>query len=100
MNVGTIVTPTAKGQIVIPSVMRKYLGIDQNTYLQIKLVGDGIYLQPTQTFPMIQGDNGAFLAMLKKVQGSWGPESAEEKKQAIKYKRFELAAAKKNRNTW
>lgn len=100
MNVGTIVTPTAKGQIVIPNAMRKYLGINQNTYLQIKLVGDGIYLQPAQTFPRIHGDNGAFLAMLKKVQGSWGPESAEEKKQAKKYKKLELEAIKKNKNAW
>lgn len=100
MNVGTIITPTAKGQIVIPSAIRKYLGIDQNTYLQVKLVGDGIYLQPAQTFPTIQGDNGAFLAMLKNVQGSWGPETAEEKKQAQKYRKFELAEAKKNKNTW
>ena len=100
MNVGTIITPTAKGQIVIPNAIRKHLGIDQNTYLQVKLVGDGIYLQPTQTSPRIQGDNGAFLAMLRKVQGSWGPESQEEKKQAKKYKRFELSAAKKNKNLW
>lgn len=100
MNVGIIITPTEKGQIVIPSAMRKYLGINQNTYLQVKLVGDGIYLQPTQTFPKIQGDNGAFLAMLKKVQGSWGPESAEEKKQVKKYKRLELTATKKNKNSW
>ena len=100
MNIGTIVTPTAKGQIVIPSAMRKFLGINQSTFLQIKMVGEGIYLQPAQAFPKIHGDNGALLAILKRVQGSWGPESQEEKKQAKKYKNLELAASKRNKNAW
>lgn len=100
MNIGNIATPNSKGQIVIPSAMRKALGVNSDTVLQIKIVGEGIYIHPTQITPRIQGDNSAILAVLKKVQGSWGSQSPEEKKQARAQRRLELRALKRGRNVW
>lgn len=100
MNVGTFTTPTARGQIVIPAAMRKSLGINEDTLLQIKVVGDGIYLHPAHVIPKLQGDNGALLAVLQRVKGSWGPETPEEKKQAKAQRRLELAATRKSKAAW
>lgn len=85
---------------MIPAAMRKSLGIDEDTVLQIKVVGEGIYLHPAQMTPRLQGDNGAFLAVLKRVQGSWGPETPEEKKQAKAQRKLELAASRRSKNAW
>lgn len=100
MNIGNITTPNTKGQIVIPSSMRKALGINSDTVLQIKIVGEGIYLQPARITPSIKGDNSALLAVLKKVQGSWGRETLQEKRQARAQRRFELTALKRGSNVW
>lgn len=100
MNVGTNVTPSPRGQIVIPANLRNTLGIDHNTILNLKVVGDGIYMQPMKIVPVIRGDNGAFLALLKRIQGSWGPETPEEKKLAKAQRKLELAASRISRNAW
>lgn len=100
MNIGIIATPNTKGQIVIPSAMRKALGISHDTVLRIKIVGEGIYMQPTRITPRILGDNSAFMAVLKKVQGSWGQQTPQEKRQEKAQRKLELAASRSGRNVW
>lgn len=39
-----IVQPLAKGQITIPVIMRRALGIDETTLLRIRLEGDDIVI--------------------------------------------------------
>lgn len=100
MNIGINVNPNPKGQIVIPVGLRSTLGIDQNTILNLKIMGDGIYMQPMKTVPIMRGDNGAFLAVLKRIRGSWGPETLQEKRFAKTQKKLELAASRRSRNAW
>lgn len=100
MNVGNFTTPTARGQIVIPAAMRKTLGINEDTVLQIKVVGEGIYLQPAQIMPKLQGDNGALLAVLQRVKGSWGPETPAEKRLVKAQRKLELTATKRSKTAW
>lgn len=100
MNVGIITNVGTKGQIVIPSKMRKTLGLEPGVPVSVNLVGESIYVQPVSVTPKVAEDNSVYLEILKKVQGSWGPETEEEKKMERKRKKLELAAAKRSRNAW
>ena len=48
MKVGTITTPNAKGQIVIPKAMRETLGIERGDELVIIQIDNKILLEKTQ----------------------------------------------------
>lgn len=100
MNVGTITTLGGKGQIVIPKEYRDSLGISPGAQLNVRLRGDGISVEPVSVEPLRNDDDTAFLELLKKYRGIWGPETAEEKKRRIANKKFEIAAARKRRNAW
>ncbi len=46
MKIGIITKPNEKGQIVVPKKLRDFLGIDKDTYLNLVLRDEGIYLCP------------------------------------------------------
>lgn len=101
MNVGSIVSPNAKGQIVIPNHLRKSLGITNTTLIRLKLMGQGLYLQPVTAMPHVDDDNQAFLDMLAKTAGSFADDPNFTPKNLKKRRAFELARAKKmKQQTW
>jgi len=51
----TVVTPTIKGQIVIPAVLRKKFGIVKGTPINIYVQNNKIILEPIHEDPVQQG---------------------------------------------
>lgn len=95
MNVGTIVTPNTKGQIVIPQKMRGSLGITADTPLHLSLVGEAILVQPIRSVITTKDSDAAFMELLKKTAGSWAGD--DWPKTEKKRKQIELTAAKKRK---
>lgn len=95
MNVGSIVTPNTKGQIVIPSHLRKALGITEATIMSLKLMGPGIYLQPMKVIAQTADDNGALLALLAKTRGTFAGDLNFSPARLKKKRAFEHARAKR-----
>ncbi len=81
MNGGNIAFPNKKGQVVIPNQVRRELGITEEIALKFSVWGPGMYVLPMSLRSKnATYDDSLILEMLKKTQGSWGPETAEEKK--------------------
>ena len=101
MNIGTIVTPNSKGQIVIPYMIRKNLGIGVDTPLQVMLSGQSIVLHPIEGVTR-RGDSPdeIFADILRRTAGAWGPATKEDKKREARRRKIELAASRKRRNAW
>ena len=95
MNVGTIITPTAKGQIVIPYKMRASLGISVDSPLHLSLVGETIMMQPVRSIITTRDSNAAFRELLQKTAGAWAGD--DWPKTEKKTKKLELAAARKRK---
>lgn len=95
MNLGIIVTPNTKGQIVIPQKLRGSLGITPETPLQISLVGEAILIQPIRAIITTKDTGAALQELLKKTAGSWAgddwPKTEKRRKQ------IELESAKKRK---
>src|SRR3989338_3683948 len=101
MNVGNLVMPNTKGQVVIPSKIRKQLGITPEVPLRFTVMGSGIFVLPMTVSPKnLSTDNRAVLEVLKRTRGAWGPETAEEKRLEVKRRKLELAASKRARDAW
>lgn len=104
MNVGTIVTPNTKGQIVIPKKIRDGLNITKNTSLNIRVIDDGIYIHPiTEVVTNSEEDkrHKALLQILKETQGAWADADWDAyDKLEKRRKKIELAAAKRNKKAW
>lgn len=102
MNIGIIVTPNIKGQIVIPKKIRDELNITEDTSLNILDDGKTIYIHPIKEVSTIsESDNSELLEVLKKTQGSWANEDwgvydREEKKR----RKIELATTRRNKKAW
>ena len=101
MNVGTIITPNSKGQVVIPWRIRKQLGIEPQTPLRISVSGEGIYIHPISQV-LLKGDSAdeIFAEILKRTAGSWGKATKEDKRREARRKKIELAASKRRRKVW
>lgn len=95
MNIGTIVTPTAKGQIVIPYKMRMSLGISADNPLQLSLVGEAIMMQPIRSVITTKDSDAAFRELLQKTAGSWAGDDWPKTEKVSR--KLELAAAKKRK---
>ena len=100
MKVGNFVTPNEKGQIVIPYKIRRDLGIDENTLLQVMASGQSITIYPISDVVRKWGYGATFRDILTRTAGAWGPVSQEEKKWARKRRQIELQAAKRRRQAW
>ena len=102
MNIGTIVTPNTKGQIVIPKKVRDELNITQNTPLNIRIMDDGIYIHPiTEVVTNAEEDkrHRILLQILRETQGAWADDKGFDKRQK-KMRKMEIAAAKRMRKAW
>ena len=71
MNIGNIVTPNTKGQIVIPQKMRGGLGITSDTPLHLSLTGDAIMIRPIRSI-ITNNDTHFARADVLKIQRARG----------------------------
>lgn len=102
MNIGTIVTPNIKGQIVIPKKIRDDLNITKNTALNIVDDGKTIYIHPVKEITTAsESNNSQLLKVLKETQGTWANADWDAYDRMEKRRRkIELAAAKRNKKAW
>ena len=68
MKVGYLTTTNAKGQIVIPKVLRDALVITPETVLNIVPSSDGLYLYPVVDVVTATEIESAFVSLLKKLK--------------------------------
>lgn len=102
MNIGTIVTPNTKGQIVIPKSIRDQLNITKDTALHIRTIGDDVIIQPVVDVVVrsdVRTKNALLLEILKKTAGAWKNDKEWPKVEA-KRRKTELRATIKNKNAW
>lgn len=98
MNLGSIVEPNEKGQIVIPYKIRKTLGITSDTPLNIILRGEGIFIQPIKDIITFTDQNDAYLEVLKRTQGSWRGDDWQ--KTDRKRRKIEVKASIARKKAW
>lgn len=102
MNVGNIVEPNAKGQIVIPKRIRDELGIDPGTPLNMVVRDNSIYLYPVTditTKGEAEISHSRLLAALERTRGIWADDKDFDRRQKIRRK-IELAATKERKKSW
>ncbi len=100
MQIPTITKPNIKGQIVIPKKLRDELGIGPETLVEITKQGRGLYVAPMGGSGAAGDSNQAWLDVLKRTQGAWGPETVTEKKQRLMRERKERLEIKNMRKAW
>ncbi len=100
MKMYEITNANTKGQIVIPKAIRKFLGITEDTLLEITAKGQGIYVHPVQGVITSTDTAQGFLKILEKTRGAWGKASKAEQQQEQKKKKLERNAARARRNAW
>ena len=98
MKVGTITTPNAKGQIVIPKKMREALGIDANRKVNIVMENNGIYIHPITQIITEGETESSYSKLLEKTQGAWAGDDWDETE--AKRRKIELKASKRLRKPW
>ena len=67
MKMYEITNANTKGQIVIPKAIRKFLGITEDTLLEITAKGQGIYVHPVQGVITSTDTAQGFLKILEKT---------------------------------
>lgn len=100
MNVGQIIVPNSKGQVVIPWRIRKQLGIEPMTPLKISVSGSGVYMQPANLVAKGGSADELFADILKRTAGTWGLANLEDRKREAKIRKIEMAASRKRKNAW
>ena len=101
MNIGVIVKPNQKGQIVIPKEIRDELDIKENTHLNIVVRGEGIYIYPAEevlTRAKSQSINSAYLEIIKQTQGILSLKPYYKNQKARR--KLELAASRRLKTAW
>ncbi len=99
MNLGNIVTPNSKGQIVIPQKMRASLGLTSQTPLQAIQVGQSIVLHPITDITKGEDyNNEIFDQVLEKTAGSWAGDDWE--RTVLRRDKVERRAAKEGTKAW
>ena len=98
MKIGTIATPNAKGQIVIPKAMRDVLGISPKMPVNVTLRGDGIYIHPVREVIGEHEAESSYLKVLEKTAGAWRGDSWPQTER--KRRKIELAASKRMKKAW
>lgn len=73
------VTFTSEGQVVIPSQMRKELGIEMGTQATVEKTKDGILLKPI-TPGLIKAGRGILTKGKNSFQEEWAQHKAGERK--------------------
>lgn len=98
MNIGTIVTPNIKGQIVIPKKIRDGLNITKNTSLNLTVEAGTILLHPVdEVVTKLPGEINR-IKIWETTAGAWAgddwPQTAERRRE------IELEASKKRKMVW
>ncbi len=102
MNIGIIVTPNIKGQVVIPKKIRDQLNITENTPLNVRMIDDGIYIHPIKevvTDAEEDQRHRMLLKILEETQGAWTDDKDFDKRQK-KMRRSEIKVARKMKKAW
>lgn len=104
MNIGNIVEPNSKGQIVIPKKIRDNLGISPGTPLNMVVRDDIIHLYPVKevtTNTEVEIARKRLLIALEKTRGAWADEDWEvyDKKERQRRKQ-ELESTRKLKKSW
>lgn len=95
MNIGNIITPNIKGQIVIPQRLRKALGITKNTPLQLIQSGKSLIISPIKNVVRYVDQEESYLDILKKTAGSWAGDDWPETEK--RRKKIDTKAAKRRK---
>src|SRR6266536_486665 len=98
MKVGTFTTTNNKGQIVIPKEMREALGINSQVTLNMRVVGNGIYIYPGEEFITKAEAESSYQQLLEKTKGTWADEDWDEVE--AKRSKIELEASKARKQRW
>lgn len=99
MKVGIIVEPNSKGQIVIPKKIRDDLKIDENTPLNLNIMGNGIWVHPIKeviTAAKSTYSRKAILEALDRTRGIWANDKDFDKRQSLRRK-IELRASRERK---
>lgn len=98
MNIGTIVTPNIKGQIVIPKKIRDGLNIDEGTPLNMVVKENGIHLYPVDGVIAKIKEEDSRIKIWEKTAGAWkGDDWPQTEKRRRK---IELEASRRRKNAW
>lgn len=81
MNIGFIVEPNKKGQIVIPKKIRDDLNINSQTPLNIVQRGEGIYIYPIEEVTYRFEQESSYADILEKTRGAWADEKGWEERE-------------------
>lgn len=97
-----IATSNTKWQVVIPKAVRESLKLEPKTNFNVVAKDGIIYFEPITSGALgtNSDSNQAFLELLKKTQGMWGPATKAEQAWEKKRRALELRAAKRRRNAW
>jgi bifunctional DNA-binding transcriptional regulator/antitoxin component of YhaV-PrlF toxin-antitoxin module len=103
MKIGIIIKPNEKGQIVIPLKVREQLDIGKKTNLNIVVREDNFVVYPIREIhsqqDIVLGDD-AYLELLKRNLGAWGPATKDEQKKEDTRAKLEQQASKRRRQAW
>ena len=101
MKVGIITQTNQKGQLVIPKEYRDELGITQDVLLRMMKRGHGIYIHPiVGVYEAVESDRSSYLAVLKRTQGTWGPETKADKARVARRRKLELQTSQERKQAW
>lgn len=102
MNIGSIVEPNSKGQIVIPKKIRDELNIKEDTPLNIVVRENGIYIHPVKeviTYEEAKTSRTILLELLNETRGMWAGDKNFSQRQAQREK-LEIVASKRMKRAW
>lgn len=94
MNLHPIITPNAKGQLVIPISLRKQLQLTPTTPMEIQAVGQHLVLKPIKAIVTADSDKHQYLDALRQTADSWAGVPLTTKHD------LEIKASKRRRQTW
>ena len=100
MQIGTIVRPNVKGQVVIPKQIRIALSIDKNSNLNLVIRDHAIHMYPVVDIGVKTLNKSVFLKILKETRGAWRHPIKQEIEKAGKRREVELAATRRNKKAW
>lgn len=98
MNIGIIVVPNQKGQIVIPKKARQALNINPGTPLNLIVRGGEIYIHPVEEVIVKTEKESTYSEILEMTRGAWLDEDWDALRK--RRRKIELAASRKRKKAW
>ena len=100
MNLLTISTTNQKGQLVIPQKIRKALGINPQTPLQLELKGGSLVIHPLEGVIRKVDHEDSYLKILEATAGSWGKPSKQELEKEKALEKAAIKEAQEAKKPW